>query len=174
MSLKSKSKFKVYSGIGSREISQVQVDKIHRLSLFLDLANLTLRSGGAVGADTAWAKYSAKKQIFIPTQGYNELYADGKKIIAVDSLKNYNEAVEIAKEYHPSPSSLSNFALKLMARNSYIVLGEDLKSPSDFILYYSKTPKKGGTSQALRIAADYGIQTISIEDVELINEILTY
>ena len=82
------------------------------------------------------------------------------------------ESYAMAQQFHPRWSNLDIWAQKLHARNCCQVLGGDLKTPSDFILCYTKdgaerksqiTAETGGTGQALRIACHYGIRIINIK-----------
>ncbi len=66
--------------------------------------------------------------------------------------------------------ALSLAALKLMARNSYQVLGRDLKSPSEFLICWTpdgyltaveRTDGTGGTDQAIAIADFYRIPVLN-------------
>ena len=50
-----------------------------------------------------------------------------------------------------------------MGRNGYQVLGYDLKTPSKFLICWTKDGKEtGGTAQAMRIAKDYKIPVYNL------------
>lgn len=90
-----------------------------------------------------------EKEIFIPWEGFNDRTSNSIDCFCLDSIL----AEEIAKKFHPIYEYLKPGAKRLMSRNSYQVLGKDLRTPSDFIVCYTdKGLMKGGTSQALRIA----------------------
>lgn len=156
----------VYAGIGSRKMTPKDAESIvNKIKPFQDqLRELMFYSGGAPGPDMVFEMLhypSENKKIFLPWRGFN----------GSDS-QYYNitkEAIALAKKYHPAPSNLSDGALKLMARNCYQVLGEDLQSPIDFIICWCPSETTGGTSQALRIAANYAIPWFNLyhEDAEL-------
>jgi hypothetical protein len=58
---------------------------------------------------------------------------------------------------------LSYGAKKLMARNCHQVLGQDLKTPVDFIVCWTKNGNiNGGTGQALRIAKKLNIPVYNL------------
>ena len=111
-----------------------------------------LRSGGADGSDTAFEigcdRVNGKKEIYLPWKNFN---GNKSNLIFDDDI----EAINIAKKYHPAYNGLSQGAKRLIARDSYQVLGKDLKTPSKYIICY--TDGTGGTSQALRIAEDIQI-----------------
>lgn len=113
----------------------------------------TMRSGGAPGADSAFEISYSNMEIYLPWEGFN-----GKKGI-VPPLN-----LEFVEKYHPKPSALSNAGKKLMSRNTYQVLGQDLKTPSEFVVCWTKDGKaSGGTGQALRIAKDYNIPIYNLK-----------
>ena len=70
-------------------------------------------------------------------------------------------AFEIAENFHPNWGRLSQGAQKLQARNSHQVLGQNLETPSSFIVCWTEGGKgSGGTGQAIRIAKHHGIKVI--------------
>lgn len=153
---------KYFAGIGSRETPPTLRNKIENICQDLISKQYTLRSGGADGADNffeeAYIKYNGEMEIYLPWKNFN----DNKS-----PLYNISpEAFEIAKEFHPKWNALSQGARKLHARNVYQVLGLDLKTPVEFVLYWTKGGKaSGGTGQAMRIAKAYNINMYNVEDV---------
>ena len=100
--------------------------------------------GFEIGCDRA----NGKKEIYLPWKNFN---GNKSNLIFDDDI----EAINIAKKYHPAYNGLSQGAKRLISRDSYQVLGKDLKTPSKYIICY--TDGTGGTSQALRIAEDIQI-----------------
>ena len=146
----------IYTGIGSRRVTAPAAASILEVASLLDERSYTLRSGGADGCDTLFESKSSKKEIYLPSYGFNHntspLYDIPPK------------AFEIAKDYHPRWFHLSNFVKKLMARNVQQVLGQNLDSPTDFIVCWTpdgcehhrdRTINTGGTGMAISIATDY-------------------
>jgi hypothetical protein len=138
-----------YAGIGSRETPKEVLQYFEIIGRVLAEKGFILRSGGAKGADSAFEngcnKANGLKEIFLPWKGFEN---------STSQLYNISsEAMQIAAMYHPYWQNLSDGAKKLQSRNSYQVLGYDLKTPSDFIVCYTKSGKgSGGTGQAIRIA----------------------
>jgi hypothetical protein len=61
----------------------------------------------------------------------------------------------------------------MMGRNSYQMLGSDLKIKTDFVICWTPGGKMvGGTGQALRMAAYYGIPVFNLgsASLEIMNE----
>lgn len=152
-----------YAGIGSRQTPKEVLDVMTNIASYLEKNNWILRSGGAIGADSAFEKGVSEpehKEIF---------YAND---ISTNKYGNADIALKLVDAFHPAPSKLSQYARYLMARNSYQVLGTDLvlknntlefSSPSDLIICWTKDGKEiGGTSQAMRIAKYAGIPIINL------------
>lgn len=143
---------KSYSGIGSRTVPEKVIEQILELSVLLAQKGMILRSGGADGADTAFEvgcdSVNGQKEIYLPWKGFNDN-------TGIDSTKidTYDEAQQIAEEYHPAWKYLKHYSKKFHTRNVYQVLGKDLNSPVEFVVCYTQDGKaSGGTGQAMRIA----------------------
>lgn len=141
----------IYAGIGSRETPEEILMTFEETARIFSKWGFVLRSGAADGADSAFEKgcddVNGKKEIFIPWNGYNGRY-DCHYHISKESLS-------IAEKFHPAWRNCSQGAQKLHARNAYIVLGEHLDNPVDFVLCWTRD--NGGTTQALRIAQNKDI-----------------
>ena len=151
----------IYAGIGARTTPIEILKEFEQIGEDLAREGYILRSGHAEGADSAFEtgcdKVNGCKEIYIPWKNFNGSKSD--LIIEWNSALNAQRAYEIAREFHPYYDNLKPFVKKLMARNSFQVLG-DLKSenPSDFIICYTEGGElKGGTAQAIRIANAYKI-----------------
>ena len=159
-----------YAGIGSRETPSDICNTMTEIARKLDRLGLTLHSGGADGADIAFEEGASKKRIFLPWDGFNGKRVDGVSYV----IPQYDET--LVKKYHPGAQYLKQGALKLMSRNSYQVLGEDLKSPVDFVICWTKDGKAtGGTGQALRISEAYSIPIFNLKrptDLRLLGEFI--
>lgn len=156
-----------YTGIGSRSTPEEYLAFFQEIGSYLSQCGLTLRSGGADGADSAFEsgcdRVLGRKQIFLPWPGFNG--KDSK----YDSPPA--RAYEIAKKYHPMWIGMKRSVQRLHARNSQQILGPELDCPSLFVLCWTN-PNKGGTTQALRVARSYNIpiynyyvKSYNIEDI---------
>lgn len=137
------------------------------MALILSQQAWVLRSGGAEGADTAFEKGATHKDIFLPWPKFNKnpsrLYTVG-----VDAFK-------VASRFHPSWENLSPAVRKLHARNVYEVLGADLRTPSEYLICWTRdgaytkemcTKSTGGTGMAIRIASHYGVEILNLRYLE--------
>lgn len=135
---------RVYAGIGSRETPANVLGYMRSCAAQLERLGYTLRSGGASGADTAFANGCKSKTIY---------RADDATPAAIKTVARF----------HPAPHLLTPFVTRLHARNAMIVLGHDLESPVDFILCWTPDGRiTGGTGQALRIANTFGIPVVNM------------
>lgn len=151
--------YRPYTGIGSRETPEHICSIMSEIGQYLGGCGYTLRSGGADGADHSFERYlgtTHQKEIYLPWRGFN---GHSSQLCSIS-----NAAMELAASYHPAWDRCSIGAKKLHARNGYQVLGQDLKSPSLFIICWTKDGRaSGGTGQALRIAADHHIPIYNLQ-----------
>lgn len=160
-----------YAGIGSRSTPENVLKIMKQLAIVFANYGFVLRSGGADGADSAFEKgcdlAKGEKEIYLPWKGFNgnnsELYTQCDK------------AYEIAFQFHPNLFGTSEGVQKLMARNTYQVLGKNCRTKSNFIVCYceedTKGDWKGGTGQALRIAKNKKIPIFNLYHKEQLEEL---
>jgi hypothetical protein len=155
-----------YAGIGSRKTPRDILELITLIGVSLGKLGLTLRSGGAPGADSFFEQgcnqSSGKKEIYLPWKGFNKsestLFAPSKK------------AFDIAKTIHPKWANCSPASKKLHARNIHQVLGKDLKTPVSFVLYWAETKNsevQGGTATAVNLAKRMNIPSFNLLDKKI-------
>ena len=159
-----------YAGIGSRRTPQDILENMTKIATWLESLGYTLNSGGAKGADEYFEKgVKTNKNIFIPWNGFNGIY-DG--IVHKPNSEIGQKATDIVYQVHPNPSRLSQGAMKLQARNSYQILGEDLNTPVKFVICWTpcgmemeseRKPISGGTAQAISLANRHNIPVINME-----------
>lgn len=145
---------KYYAGVGSRETPLHICKFMTEVARYMETQGWTLRSGGARGADKAFAAGAENKQIFLPYQGWNGNQSEFFEPSA--------GAWELAPKFHPNWGAClrSNYKYTpdLMARNGHQVLGPDLETPSRLIICWTPGGSgDGGTGQAIRIARHYGV-----------------
>jgi hypothetical protein len=145
-----------YAGIGSRQTPQEVLNQMTQVAKELASKGYTLNTGvtfrgGEEGADAAFSKGTTKKNLFSP-----------------ENQGSRTREQTVAKEMHPNSGALSQGALKLMARNTNQVFGDNLNTPVDFVLFYANETSgvrpQGGTGQAVEMARLKGIPTINMAD----------
>ncbi len=151
---------KKYAGIVSRKTPSNVLITMEKIGQYLSEKDFILRSGGAIGADSAFEKYVPydKKQIFLANENISE------------------EAFLLARNLHPAPHLIdkkpnAEYIWKLMARNCYQILGKKLNDPVDFVICWTpdgcetkeqRNIKTGGTGQAIELACLHGIEVINM------------
>lgn len=158
--------------IGSRNTNQEDIKRLQLIAAVYNENGYTLRSGGAVGADSAINGFD-NVQIFIPWNGYNDIYHNpslGR--IVFDRLPNSHITRRIIAQYHDNPGKLSPAAWKLHQRNVYQIFGPcDLANDTNANLskhvYYCAPSDSldiplGGTRTAILIARQLDIPTTNI------------
>lgn len=143
------------------------------------------RSGGANGADTCLEMgverflssmnyYDNLKgnyqEIYLPWKDFNGRYSDDSGYYTLPFMTNKGVAENIASKVHPAWERCKQGAKKLHTRNVYQLLGQDLKTPSRFIICWAE-PKyldrrseevKGGTGTAVKLGIDNGVEIINL------------
>ena len=170
---------KHYTGVGSRETPPEILELMTKVARMLARGQWTLRTGGAVGADQAfelgWVHDlqnagKALAEIYLPWEGYEKHSRDmmfGCNILPCEeNPEKYLIAEEMAAAVHPNWGACKQGARKLHTRNVYQVLGRNLKTPSKFLLAWTKLTKAGnptgGTATAIRLAESYDIPCFNL------------
>lgn len=168
---------KVYAGVGSRE-TPIDIQAIMRDMAF-DLANenMVLRSGAAIGADSAFESgcdaAGGKKEIFVAPDMYGmDVRPD---YIAAPRCENYIECLKMARSVHPNWHAMQSWGRAQHARNVMQVLGEDLKTPANFLICWAPVENgslKGGTRTAWEIAKLHKVPcfNLAVMDVTHVRE----
>lgn len=142
-----------YAGIGARATPYDVLARMTSVAACLRAAGWHLRSGGAIGADTA----------------FEEGAGTDATIVTVDKFRGLDpgrikRAHEIAEAHHPAWAKCGAFARDLLARNVVVLLGPGLNDPVSLVLYWRpESATRGGTLHALRVASTWGIPALSIE-----------
>lgn len=131
-----------YAGIGSRETPQDVLFVMYNIAFGLASYGVTLRSGGAKGADTAFE--------------HGAMAMGGKReIYTAKMISDNSPLLAHAAKHHPNWYAMpeNGYAQKLHARNSAIVCGPFLSDPVNFVVCWTPDGQiTGGTGQAIRVA----------------------
>jgi len=157
---------KVYTGVGSRETPRFFLERISVIARRLGEMGWIVRSGGADGADSAFAQGAfdalTMPEVYLPWPNFN-------KIGYATLERPQDEAFSIAKQHHPAWDRCSRGARMLHARNVHQVLGPDVTNPdpSRFLICWTPDAEGGGgTGQAIRIARHYEVPVFDLCDAE--------
>ena len=155
-----------YAGIGARDSPPEILSLMREIAHLAALAGWTLRSGGAPGADQAFASASPGAQTYLPWPRYER---ETLRRLLVAPLRIMPEptaeAIERVARYHPAAEHLSQGVRKLAARNEHILLGPRLDDPVAAVICWTKGgAERGGTGGALRIASAFEIPVLNLGD----------
>lgn len=154
-----------YAGIGSRETPLEVQAVMTGLATLLEQWGLVLRSGGAAGADSAFARGTAQpasREIFVPWERFAEPLYHGEEVVAT-AQPTYGAAEALAAEHHPNWQACRAGARKLHSRNMMQILGRGLQSPSGAVICWTRDGKAtGGTGQAMRLALARGVPVFNL------------
>lgn len=164
-----------YTGVGSREVSDEEFDLMEAVAKWLAGQGYVLRSGKALGSDSAFesgvnlAGDLSMKEIYTPWDKFNGNDLEGETIpLGKPSTVDFGISLKLVREIHPAADRLSPGGLKLHQRNCHQVLGRSLESPipSRFLLACGKEDKdgnvQGGTRTAWMLAKKYGVPCLNI------------
>lgn len=147
------------AGIGARVTPQLILHQMENLGTKFASAGWTLRSGGALGADSAFERgfvqVSGKMEIFLPWARYN------------GNLSNLigppQEAYDLIDSLFADAKYRSPGVRALWARNCQQIIGEKLDDPSDLVMCWTKDGKDvGGTGRALIVARKFKVPIINL------------
>jgi hypothetical protein len=165
-----------YAGIGSRQTPPDICAACERIGSALASRGFTLRSGGAPGADDAFEAgaiaASGATEIYLPRRTYrgsaSNLHPEGL------GEGIWRDAELVAERFHGDWSRVrSSHARALLTRDSFQVLGQDLRSPSRFVIAWTEDGMaSGGTGQAIRIAQAHAIPVLNLRDGDVLMNVL--
>ena len=152
----------IYAGIGSRATPESVLRAMTVMAGWLARTGWHLASGGADGADTAFAggAPAGKRTLYLPWPGYNGHAGPDCRTLSRSALSG---CMEIAARLHPAWHRCSPAARKLHARNVSILLGSGLDRPVDAVIAWTRDAAvTGATGMGLRIAAAHGIPVLNL------------
>ena len=151
-----------YAGIGARATPAAVLADMTVMAGWLARTGWTLSTGGADGADTAFAAGApaGQRTIWLPWRGYNGHREPDCRVLSAAEL---SACTEIAAPLHPAWERCSPAVRKLHARNIAILLGEGRDRPVDAVVAWSERGDAvGGTGMGIRIAEDGGIPVLNL------------
>lgn len=163
---------KIYCGVGSRETPTEVLSFITSLATRLNANGFHLRSGGAIGADTAFA---------------NGHTIDNMTIYRPDHAINDKAAEALFRSVHPFQHRFKkSYSVLLHSRNAYQVLGFQLNDPVDFVLCWTKLGSEseaelkshgwveGGTGTSIAMASRSNIPVFNLQKPDALNRFYAF
>ena len=152
----------VYAGIGARATPASVLADMTVMAGWLARTGWHLSSGGADGADSAFAggAPAGQRTVWLPWRGYNGHRGPDCRVLSPAVLE---ACIEIAAPLHPAWDRCSPAVRKLHARNAAVLLGETLDRPVDAVVAWSSQGRvEGGTGMAIRIAEVRDIPVLNL------------
>ena len=151
-----------YAGIGARATPTGVLADMTVISQWLARTGWHLSSGGADGADSAFAggAPTGQRTVWLPWRGYSGHRGPDCRVLSAAAME---ACMEIAAPLHPAWERCSPAVRKLHARNAAVLLGEALDRPVDAVVCWTAGGRtEGGTGMAIRIAEDRGIPVFNL------------
>ena len=152
----------IYAGIGARATPAATLRDMTVMAGWLGRTGWHLASGGADGADSAFAEGApaGQRTLYLPWRGYNGHEGPDCRVLSPAEL---SACMDIAARLHPAWHRCSNAVQKLHARNAAVLLGRELDRPVDAVVAWSPDGAVvGGTGMALRIAAEHAVPVLNL------------
>ncbi len=150
-----------YAGIGARATPPSILTAMTVMAGWLARQGWHLNSGGATGADSAFAEGAPAGQwtLYLPWSGYNGRAGPDCRVPSPSELES---CMAIAARLHPAWNRCSPAVRKLHARNAAIV-GVGLGRPVDAVVAWTPGGAiTGGTGMAIRMATEAGIPVLNL------------
>lgn len=156
-----------YAGVGARKTPPEVLKLMQEVGALLAEDGMRLRSGGAIGADTAF--YDGALEV--KPEGV-EIFLAKPRAGIVGAVTDMSPVFgRLAKNFHPKPEAITpthpndrrQNTFKLMSRNGCQVFGENFTVPSNVLICWTPGGQgKGGTGQAIRLANTADIPVIDL------------
>ena len=150
-----------YAGIGARLTPPNVLEDMSRIAEWMARTGWHLSTGGARGADSAFAAGAPAGQhtIWLPWQGYNGLQGPDCR---VPDGELRSRCMDIAERAHPAWDRCSPGVRALHARN-VAILGVATERPVDAVVCWSEGGKiAGGTGLGIVIAEAHDIPVFNL------------
>lgn len=168
--------YRRFAGVGSRKIPPHMAALMYQIGRALCDQHWKLSGADAIGSDQAFQEGVRSSpcfkqvgfELFMPGLDRDRFkHAPEQGIYNAKLLPNYEQAQEIAFKARGSFDGLNDAGVALHSRNPYQILGLDLASPVDAMVFYAepiegKSRVAGGTNTAYQIALEWGIRTINL------------
>ncbi|MCY3754700.1 MAG: NADAR domain-containing protein, partial [Alphaproteobacteria bacterium] len=151
-----------WAGIGARNTPDAVLADMTALARRMADAGHRLASGGAEGADAAFAAGTPEGQRtqWLPWEGFNKLAGPDCRTLSDESMR---KCMAVAERLHPAWDRCRPGVRRMHARNVAILLGPDLDRPVDAVVCWTEDGKiRGGTGMGLLIAREWKIPVINL------------
>ena len=151
-----------YAGIGARATPSSVLAHMAVMAGWLTLTGWHLATGGADGADTAFAEGAPaeRRTLYLPWPSYNGHRGPDCRVLSAAAM---SACKDVAAPLHPAWDRCSPAVRKLHARNAVALLSDTVDRPVDAIVAWTVQGRvTGGTGMAIRIAEAHGIPVLNL------------
>lgn len=168
-------KYMPYAGVGNADAPYKDQTQMTTLATRLESMGYTLRTSGGQGAEEAFEKGAAQKEVHIPWKDFN-----GRKS---EFCKCSKEALELVQFLSPVWDTLKPAVQAIIASKAHLVLGQDLQSPVRFLICWTAdgaeaagncTARTGFTGTAIKLASKYNIPIFNLKNPDALERLKTY
>ena len=145
----------IYAGVGARKTPAPVLGAMKDMATYLAGRGWHLRTGGAKGADDAFARAAPaeRRTVYLPWRGYNGWSETEGRALTAQELRSLREA---AAPHHPAWQRCPARVRDLHARNVAILLGVNMREPVHAMVCWTEGGRvEGGTGMAIRLAKHY-------------------
>ncbi|MDE0407588.1 MAG: DUF4326 domain-containing protein [Alphaproteobacteria bacterium] len=156
-----------YAGVGARKTPERVLEQLRDMATNLAAGGWHLRTGGAKGADDAFARAVAteRRTVFIPWHGYNGWSGPEGRALTAGELQALRAT---AAPHHPAWQNCAPRVRDLHARNVAILLGADMREPVNAMVCWTENGRiQGGTGMAVRLAQHYRIPVLNLATLDV-------
>ena len=157
----------IYAGVGARKTPDQMLRGMRDIATNLAGRGWHLRTGGANGADDAFARAvpAERRTVFIPWRGYNGWSQSEGRALTEGELQALRAAAE---PHHPAWQSCAPKVRDLHARNVAILMGADMREPVTAMVCWTENGRvQGGTGMAIRLARHYRIPVLNLAELDM-------
>ena len=157
----------IYAGVGARKTPAPVLDAMKDMATYLAGRGWHLRTGGAKGADDAFARAAPaeRRTVYLPWRGYNGWSETEGRALTAQELRSLRAAAE---PHHPAWQRCPARVRDLHARNVAILVGVNMREPVRAMVCWSEGGRvEGGTGMAIRLARHYRIPVLNLAGMDV-------
>ena len=157
----------IYAGVGARATPDEVLAHMREIAERLGERGWRLRSGGADGADNAFAAAAPpdRREVIVPWRGYNGLDESACRVLTPGEIEATRPHAEL---HHYAWERCTAKVRDLHARNVAVLLGTDLKQPAHAVVCWTKDGRDiGGTGLAIRLAQHHRIPVLNLAEMDM-------